>query len=488
MPLASPASLARALTTFASAVVLLVLTASAPTLAHARTWTDTQGRTLEADYVSTTTAEVTLRRADNRTFTLALALLSADDRAFIAQQSSTLIGGMAPPSTPAKKFADLNTLLGIPLLVDATLWDDSPADVARRLKLPLEGKTDRFEGYRSYPNPPRSILGADARMLSLQAAESRITALTIQFTNRGDYPGFKFDDERMTPSKQEIQTFEQVLKQDFDTLTATLTAKLGAPKREVAVGGLDPGRRSLRWEWDSLVLLLNYDELQMVSLKIIPAARVAVAPVSDAQIRQLFKDRIARRPNGDVILDQIPMVNQGPKGYCVPATFERYLRYAGIPADMYELAASGGTQFGGGSSFETMTHSLDRFVRRQGRRLEPVSIKLTAVTVARYIDEGRPLIWGLYSTESFNALADANTEARQKSADAPPSKISLTPAELASFKIDPRTAHACLIIGYNRATGEIALSDSWGPKFRERWVPAAVAQKISQDEYWVLAW
>jgi hypothetical protein len=235
-------------------------------------------------------------------------------------------------------------------------------------------------------------------------------------------------------------------------------------------------------------LLVTHDAEQMVSLKILPTERAASARLGDDQVRRLFKERINRRENGDVILDQIPMVNQGPKGYCVPATFERYLRYAGIPADMYELAAAGGTDFGGGTSFQSMTASLDKFVRRQGRHLEKVNLKLTAAGVARYVDEGRPIIWGLYSTESFNALANANTKARQAAPDLLKWKPALTPAELGEIRVEPDAGHACLIIGYNRATNEVALSDSWGPQFRERWVPAAVAQKITQDEYWVLAW
>ncbi|CAM3123064.1 C39 family peptidase [Rariglobus hedericola] len=445
----------------------------------ARTWTDNQGRSLEADYVSATPAEITLRRgSDGRTFTLPLASLSSADRTFVAEQ-------LAPV---AANFSELNTLLGLELLADSTLWDDEPALAARRLRLPLEGKTDRFEGYRAYPRTPLSMLGAESHMISLQAADGRITALTIQFTNRGDYSVFSHRDPQWPTTKQEIQDFEQALKKDFETITAALTAKLGEPKREIALGGLDPGRRSLRWESGAHALIANYDEAQMVSLKIRPVDRAANARLADDQVRRMFKERITRRPNGDVILDQIPMVNQGPKGYCVPATFERYLRYAGIPADMYELAASGGTQFGGGSNFSTMTRGLDRFVRRQGRRLEQISLKLTVTAIARYIDEGRPVIWGLYSTEPFNALADANTEARKDHSTLAPAKPVLTPAELAEFKPTPETAHACLIIGYNRATGEIAVSDSWGPRFRERWVPATVAQKITQDEYWVLAW
>lgn len=367
---------------------------------HARTWTDTQGRTLEADYVSATATEVTLRRPDGRTLPLSLALLSPADREFVAQ-----LPAAAAATKPGRDFNELNALLGLKLLADDTLWDDEPAAVARRLDLPLEGKTDRFEGYRAYPDKPLSRLGADAHMISLQAAEGRITTLTIQFANRGDYPAFQNRDSIMPPAKAELKEFEQALKADFNALTAALTVRLGEPRREIAIGGLDAGRRSLRWEWGSHALLVSHDEEQMVSLKIIPTDRAAAARLGDDQVRRLFKERISRRPGGDVILDQIPMVNQGPKGYCVPATFERYLRYAGIPADMYELAAGGGTDFGGGTSFLAMTRSLDRYVRRQGRRLEQAPLKLGVAGVARYIDEGRPIIWGLYSTREFNALA-----------------------------------------------------------------------------------
>ena len=466
-----------------SAVVLALLACTV----NARTWTDTQGRTLEADYVSATPADVSLRRADDgRVITLALPLLSSADRTFIADQQFS--AASHAKATPARDFSELNTLLGVSLLADDNLWDDEPAAVAHRLSLPLEGKTDRFEGYRAYPRKPVIILGAEAHMLALQAAEGHTTALTIQFTNRGDYPGFQNQEEHFFPSKAELKTFDQALKHDFDTLTAALTSKLGEAKREIAVGGLDAGRQSLRWEWGPHALLVSHDAEQMVSLKILPTERAANARLGDDEVRRMFKARINHRTNGDVILDQIPMVNQGPKGYCVPATFERYLRYAGIPADMYELAATGGTSFGGGTSFLSMTRSLDRFVRRQGRHLEKVSIKLTAAGIAHYVDEGRPLVWGLYSTENFNVIANANTQARKATADFATWKPATTPAEIAALKPDLNAGHACVIIGYNRTTNEIALSDSWGPHYIERWVPAATAQKITQDEYWVLAW
>lgn len=452
----------------------------------ARTWTDTQGRTIDAELVTASGSAVTIRRSDGRVFDLPLAELSPADRDYVGGQIHP--SAAAPATHPPVSFQEFNALLGLGLLADDNLWDDTPADVARRLRLPLEGRTSHFESYRAYPGKPVTVLGTRAYMISLQSAEGKITAVTIMFANRGDDPAFAGRDPRSFLSKADLKSFDQTLKADFETIAAALTAKLGAPKSEAAVGGLEPHRRSLRWEYGSASVLASLDAGQMTSLKIIPADPANSRLLGDDQVRRMLKERITRRPGGDVILDQVPMVSQGPKGYCVPATFERYLRYIGIPADMYELAAAGGTEFGGGTSFEKMAAGLDRYVRRQGRHLEKAPIKLNLNAVARYIDEGRPIIWGLYSTPAFNELSSTLTEARKTVADWSQWKKNAAAADLSKIKPDSADGHACLIIGYNRATNEIAFTDSWGPEFAERWSPIAAAQKISQDEFWALSW
>ena len=43
--------------------------------------------------------------------------------------------------------------------------------------------------------------------------------------------------------------------------------------------------------------------------------------------------KIQKDPNGDIFIPNIPMVDQGDKGYCAVATASRVLNYYGIPAD-----------------------------------------------------------------------------------------------------------------------------------------------------------
>ena len=62
-------------------------------VASGHTWTATDGRTIEGDFVSASKEAVTVRRSDGQTFVIPLARLSAGDRAWI--------GAQTPPSGPA---------------------------------------------------------------------------------------------------------------------------------------------------------------------------------------------------------------------------------------------------------------------------------------------------------------------------------------------------------------------------------------------------
>ena len=54
------------------------------------------------------------------------------------------------------------------------------------------------------------------------------------------------------------------------------------------------------------------------------------------------------------------------------------------------------------------------------------------------------------------------------------------------FRVERETGHVCMIIGYNKQTGEIAVSDSWGPEYAERWVTPEEASAVSQRVFQVI--
>ena len=45
-----------------------------------------------------------------------------------------------------------------------------------------------------------------------------------------------------------------------------------------------------------------------------------------------------------------------------------------------------------------------------------------------------------------------------------------------------------MIIGYNTQTDELAISDSWGPGYAERWITVKEAQDISANELAYVQW
>jgi pimeloyl-ACP methyl ester carboxylesterase len=79
------------------------------TTLHARVWTTTDNRTFEADYVSATATQLTVRLKDGRTAPFDIARLAQADRDFIAQQraaqpTAPAAASVAPgaPAAPAK--------------------------------------------------------------------------------------------------------------------------------------------------------------------------------------------------------------------------------------------------------------------------------------------------------------------------------------------------------------------------------------------------
>jgi len=54
------------------------------------------------------------------------------------------------------------------------------------------------------------------------------------------------------------------------------------------------------------------------------------------------------------------------------------------------------------------------------------------------------------------------------------------------LEMDKETAHVVLIIGYNKDTNEIAFSDSWGERYKERWITITEAEQVSQKRFYVV--
>ena len=81
-------------------------------------------------------------------------------------------------------------------------------------------------------------------------------------------------------------------------------------------------------------------------------------PVAGNVAKAKVKANVVKTPAGDTYVDNIPMVDQGQKGYCAAATSERVLRYYGHPIDEHQIAQMAGTKAEGGTSVSEMVETV----------------------------------------------------------------------------------------------------------------------------------
>lgn len=387
----------------------------------------------------------------------------------------------------AVKFQDLNTVFGLPLWPSDSLWTTNERDVGKQLGWPEESRTTTLASYRLYAKDDARVLGARPYSLALYADKGRVTQVSMVFANSGD----------RCSSKQ----FES----DAQVIEAALKPLLGEPTQTFFGQTRKIRYKVRRWNWKGHAILLETPD-NYVGVRVVPtelADREGRAEViAYQQLRDTLSQRVQRKPNGDVIITEIPMVNQGPKGYCAPATWERYLRYIGIQADMYVLALAGQTKAGGGTLAHLMFENVESLARRNGRRFEQLNLTLTVQALAKYIDKGFPLMWGIFYDPDMDKAISSRSKERLAVTDWKAWLEKLKSARNIP-KVGPKmlrmpdspggevnNGHIRMIVGYNAKTGEVAISDSWGKRFEERWATVEEARAMTQHEtaFWNVRW
>jgi hypothetical protein len=149
-----------------------------------------------------------------------------------------------------------------------------------------------------------------------------------------------------------------------------------------------------------------------------------------------------------------------------------------------------------------MFENVEALARRNGRRFEQITLSLTVPNLAKYIDKGFPLMWGIFFDPDLDKTISASSKERLAVTDwkAWPEKLKsarnvpkVGPKKLKmpdSPGAEVTNGHVRMIVGYNAKTGEVAISDSWGKRFEERWATVEEAQAMTQHEtaFWNVRW
>lgn len=408
-----------------------------------------------------TVPEVAFRRAA-LFVTLAIAAVTgharADDeakaKAFVQQmRSGTLVCALdlldAIPEVWALTPDRLDAAFGVPKGVDVKKnpyfeWMTTSRDRAVFMKQPFTNLRVDLK-----------IFGGELPVeeVVVDFLEGKLNGITFSLYNRGDSGEIKTDE------------FQRRFKLCGSKVSDMLQVRPTARKADAAQGLVSEG-----WTWVSpkgMAMLehnpeANQGNVEFLRLKIAPRdAKGAFAAAFQgrsmaAKLSDLPKN-LTKAANGDVHIKGIPMVDQGPKGYCVVASAQRLFEYYGIPADQHQIAQVAGSDAQKGTSTVAMAEALGKIDFRFKTRFKilgmlaetglsevderkmtvgkPVSESDFAKNIHRYIDEGIPLLWGL----ALGKYPEEPSIAQQEGGN-----------------------HMRMIIGYNDKTGHVLFSDSWG--------------------------
>ncbi|MCM8539562.1 MAG: C39 family peptidase [Lentisphaeraceae bacterium] len=195
---------------------------------------------------------------------------------------------------------------------------------------------------------------------------------------------------------------------------------------------------------------------------------------------------VTTKENGDVIIDKIPMIDQGPKGYCVPATLARIGQHYGVDISMHEIAMISDSSSGGGTIPSVAMKSLSKNYARVKLKIREINMKtpdphrMTKSAaydlsesiddddskvmkfhkeVKKRIDKGFMIAWSMV----VGLLPENGEPARQGGG-----------------------GHMRMIIGYNEAKKEIIFSDSWGPGHEIKRLPLKSAYIVTSGLYEII--
>ncbi|MCB1093218.1 MAG: C39 family peptidase, partial [Verrucomicrobiae bacterium] len=283
--------------------------------------------------------------------------------------------------------------------------------------------------------------------------DGKLNGITFSIFNRGDSGDIS------------VEEFDRRFKFCGKQMTDMLKIRPTQRKSNPTQGLLSEG-----WTWISqqgmAVLEMNPEARQgrpeFLRLKIAPrnATGAFAAAFQDRPTAVKLSDlprNVTKDTSGDVYIKGIPMVDQGPKGYCVVATAQRLFEYYGIPADQHQIAQVAGSDAEQGTSSLAMVDALGKIDYRFKTRFKIIGMeyngrlvevdektKYVGKTVPQdkfvkaihdYVDDGIPLLWGL---------------------------------NLGEYPEEPAIAeqavggHMRMIIGYNDKTGYLIFTDSWG--------------------------
>ncbi|OGV49964.1 MAG: hypothetical protein A2X49_00710 [Lentisphaerae bacterium GWF2_52_8] len=370
-------------------------------------------------------------------------------------------------------------------------------------------KEAHFPGYSN--SPALTLFGIKVCEVNVRFKDGKIDDMLVSIYNRGD--AGEIDEAKF-----------QALRSEIDSKFSEWAGNKGVEHRKTKVAGCDLNTKVwvkdeavssiLRWsstgrgrDFRAEYLNLEFSAFDPKDdpRKTPPPANSLKGAPKAASAKEI-KNNVVRKEDGDVYVDNVPMVDQGQKGYCAAATAERILRYYGMDVTQHVLAQIMNTDSDEGTDSEKMLKSLQRASTKYGVRLRNHydwkfnDFEKLMANYNRFAKKAKKREINLSSYKSLTEIyKDLDLEIMKKA------KTESEKQQYKTFLSDIRKhvdegvplfwgvvlgiikeekipqvfgGHMRIIIGYNDKTKEIIYTDSWGNGHEFK--------KMAADDAWVM--
>ncbi len=243
----------------------------------------------------------------------------------------------------------------------------------------------------------------------------------------------------------------------------------------------------------------------------------ATKSVSSRAAAEKMKVHVTKNASGDVWISNVPMVDQGQKGYCAAAVAERVLRYYGHDIDEHQIAQLAGTTAQGGTSIDEMKKAVRTIGAKYRLGFFDIvsmsgSIKEIEKEIERYNRAARQMkqkelnfddfmVGRMFMVGQMRDAMEPDVVLNMRKKDPQRNRFlkgvkKQTDAGIPIFwgvtlgifpetGISPqnRGGHMRLIIGYNETTRDILYTDTWGAGHELKRMNEDVAFAITHDAF-----
>lgn len=427
----------------------------------------------------------------------------------------------------------MNWVYGIGLTVASAMVCMAATDLAEPVKSGELWKLDKQELNQKYMGGVR-YSPVDDNTVRVQARGAltigKIAPAEMVFKWNGDHLGSiqiiiynKGDDGALDQN-----AFESRVQNSVDAVEQVV----GLPGKPAKVSEKETGIKTRAWDWEWEGGAIHLDSgstggasknkkkpgapftAEFIRMNLGPdAAAIETGGARDAVAHSEIRKNVHHEENGDVWIDNVPMVDQGDKGYCVPASISRVFAYYGMDGvDQHALAAICGSSGDQGTRTDNMEESMKQICKKFPIRIVNLESKknkdyttFIMDLIAKYNKAAKTMGKEAISEQqgsNFFDLADPDVLLKARAGrGADVSKwmgdISkqintgipvLWCVTLGIYKESVqlpqgRGGHMRLIIGYNKAEKTIIYTDSWGAGHEKKSMPAAEAMSMTSSRY-----